>query len=205
MDQQPAALHINQLPELVLRLIFSKLTLTEQVWNLSVCIQWQSIQLQLFLTRRTLNLLVGGDEAVRCIVCSAFEPFDKDAQMLENENRTVMADALIGDADLMTDASFQWLRENFPGVTTLRIAFSRAPLNFAERTGTLLRSNWTTTLVTLELYVANYEAPRRHRRIVPNTNVSNTRHLNCGFFDVSYLNNSTNLYLILTRNQLHVW
>ena len=59
-------LHINHLPDVVLRIIFSKLSLVEQIWNLSVCTHWNAIQSQLFLTRNSFDILLD-DDAASCI------------------------------------------------------------------------------------------------------------------------------------------
>src|SRR5699024_4334263 len=144
-------------PDVVLRVIFSELTFLEQIKNLRVwttlnASAWMQSQMGLFKTHTTLNILVGHD-AISCIINSSFEPFYKEESAIEHERKEINLNALTNEIDVMSDESVHWLLDILPNITRLRIAFAIATTYFADRISLLLRSNWSATLESLELYV----------------------------------------------------
>src|SRR5690606_31793795 len=84
---------IHDLPTLPLKLIFSRLSLGDQLKNLWVCGRFRSVQLELFRSRRDLVLLIGSEESV------------------DQSNSLHLK---------LTRQSALWLTRIFPNVTTLQ-------------------------------------------------------------------------------------
>src|SRR5699024_670298 len=74
-----AIMNINQLPDLCMFAIFSNLSLKQQLANLTVCGRWYSLQLKLFLARKSLTLLLGPEETYKVI-----EDFDLNPEYSES-------------------------------------------------------------------------------------------------------------------------
>src|SRR5699024_133523 len=144
-------MNINALPDLCLLTIFSNHNLKQQLANATICTRWRHLQHKLFLSQKSLTLVVpgtlipGDEEMTDVIQNSSFNSCHCESLLNENGSRLFPRSIFNLTKDFLRCFDTAQVVHLFPNITHLRIGIEPNPPAILNSICTLLQG-WASRL-----------------------------------------------------------